>query len=192
MINLFPTPINLIKNPNHSQIRDRYINHCLNIPNQVPPGGQDWISKNVLNTFGTYSLWPDPVFKQLNTWIIGEVKKFKDNLGFGGGVEHFESWLNIYKKNYFQEWHNHNFALISAIYYLKTDKDSAKTWFKTPIPENPNKPIFNENNPYTWEKYSIDQEEGTLILFRSDLNHCVEAHPTDSVRITLAYNFKKN
>jgi len=188
MINLFSTPIKIVKN--NSFKNNHLINYCYELSKKIESGGEHWIAKNTYNTSTTYNICKDPKFKQLNDWIYKEVDVFVKDIGFKGFDKSKNwGWFNIYNKDNFQEWHNHNFRLVSAIYYLKADKTSAKTWFKNPLPENPNTPEFDSNNPYTWSTYFVEPKNNTLVIFKSNLEHCVEAQQNDSTRITLSYNF---
>ena len=188
MINLFPTPIKIIKNDSFEN--NHLIEYCHELSDKIDSGGKNWISKNTYNTSTTYNICGDPNFNQINNWIYNEVDSFVKEIGFEGFDKSKNwGWFNIYNKKDFQEWHNHNFSLVSCIYYLKINKNSAKTFFKNPLPENPNNPKFNSSNPYTWSTYCIEPESDTLVIFKSDLNHCVEQHLDDSTRITLSYNF---
>jgi len=188
VINLFPTPIKIVENKSFDGTD--LIKHCKKLSKKVEGGGKNWLTKNVFNTSYTYNICNDKKFLNLNNWINNEVNSFAKEIGFEGiDTSQNVGWLNIYKKNDYQEWHNHNFNLFSAIYYLKINTGSAKTYFKNPLPENPNIPEFNPNNPYTWKTYFVEPKDNTLIIFKSDLEHCVESHKDNSTRITLAYNF---
>ena len=188
MLNLFATPLKIVKNNSFKSLN--LINHCNKLSKKVDSGGQHWINKNIYNTSFTYNICKDPKFKKLNDWVNKEVDVFVKELGFKGfDISKNVGWFNIYGKNDYQEWHKHNFRLASAIYYLKVNKNSAKTWFKSPLPDNPNAPEFDVNNPYTWRTYFIEPENDILVMFKSDLDHCVEPQQDNSTRITLAYNF---
>ena len=188
MINLFPTPLKIVTNKSFKNTD--LVKHCHKLAKKVDRGGNNWINKNTYNTCTTHNICKDIKFKKLNDWIYREVNLFVKEIGFKG-VDKSKTigWFNIYNKKDFQELHNHNFHLVSAIYYLKTDKNSAKTWFKNPLPENPNAPEFDSNNPYTWGTYFVEPKNNNLIIFKSNLDHCVEIQQDDSTRITLAYNF---
>ncbi len=188
MINLFSTPIKIVKN--NSFESKNLIKYCYDLSNKIDSGGKHWIAKNTYNTSTTYNICEDSNFNQINNWIYNEVDSFVKEIGFKG-VDKSKNWgwFNLYNKNNFQEWHNHNFHLVSAIYYLKINENSAKTFFKNPLPENPNRPQFDPNNPYTWSTYFVEPKNDTLVIFKSDLDHCVEPHLDDSTRITLSYNF---
>jgi uncharacterized protein (TIGR02466 family) len=187
MINLFTTPLKIVKNKPFKN--NDLVDYCHELSKTVDRGGEDWITRSY-NTSTTYNICKDEKFKKLNDWIHNEVNVFVKEIGFSG-VDKSKTmgWFNIYNKKDFQEWHNHNFNLVSAIYYLKAGKNSAKTWFKNPLPENPNTPEFDPNNPYTWTKYFVAPENNSLVIFKSNLDHCVEAQQNDSTRITLSYNF---
>jgi len=186
--NLFPTPIKIVKN--NSFENNHLVDYCHELSNKIESGGKNWVARNTYNTNTTYNICKDPKFNQINNWIYNEVDSFVKEIGFEGFDESKNcGWFNIYNKKNFQEWHNHNFHLVSAIYYLKINKNSAKTFFKNPLPENPNKPKFDSNNPYTWGTYFIEPENNSLVIFKSSLDHCVEPHLDSSTRITLAYNF---
>ena len=188
MINLFPTPLNIVEN-NSVDTKD-LVDHCINLSKQVERGGEHWLSKNVFNSSYTHNIYKDSKFKDLNNWIAKEVNLFANALGFKKlNLDKTNGWFNLYNKKDYQEWHNHNFALISVIYYLKANSNSAKTHFKSPLPDNPNTPDFNPSNIYTWKTYFIEPKQDTLVIFKSDLDHSVEAQKEDLTRITLAYNF---
>ena len=188
MLNLFPTPIKIVENSSFDC--SNLVSYCKKLSKNVERGGENWITKSVFNTFNTYNICNDSKFTVLNNWINKEVDTFVKEIGFSGvNDSKTGGWFNLYNKNDYQEWHNHNFHLVSAIYYLKANKNSAKTYFKNPLLENPNKPVFDSNNLYTWQNYFIEPKDNTLVLFRSDLNHCVESHENNSTRITLSYNF---
>ena len=188
MLNLFATPVKIVKNNSFENLD--LVDHCQELSKKVESGGKHWINKGIYNTSNTYNICRDNKFSQLNDWINKEVDVFVKEIGFSGfDKSKTMGWFNIYNKKDSQEWHNHNFSLVSAIYYLKVDKNSAKTWFRNPSPENPNIPEFDPNNPYTWSTYFVEPENNSLVIFKSSLDHCVEPQQDDVTRITLAYNF---
>ena len=46
---------------------------------------------------------------------------------------------------------------------------------------------YNEDNSSNWH---MPFEEGKLLVFRSDMFHCVEQHMLETDRISLAINYK--
>jgi ectoine hydroxylase-related dioxygenase (phytanoyl-CoA dioxygenase family) len=51
-------------------------------------------------------------------------------------------------------------------------------------------PLYDKNNPYTWQNFDFTPEPGKLIMFKSDVRHSVGKNKSDETRISLAYNFK--
>jgi len=113
MINLFPTPLNIVEN-NSVDTKD-LVDHCINLSKQVERGGKHWLSKNVFNSSYTHNIYKDSKFKDLNNWIAKEVNLFANALGFKKlNLDKTNGWFNLYNKKDYQEWHNHNFALFKS------------------------------------------------------------------------------
>ena len=96
------------------------------------------------------------------------------------------------KKNDFQEYHNHVEHTLSAIYFLKSDEDkNAKLHFKRPFATRSND-IKSDNNEIFDERQYYKPIPGSVIVFPSSLEHCVEKENSNETRITMAYNFNMN
>ena len=79
-------------------------------------------------------------------------------------------WGAVYGKGNYTKKHDHNNALFSFVYYLKTDNCN------TPL-------VFDELN------YSYTPIQDEIIFFPGDLIHHVPPHNFDNDRIVLAGNF---
>lgn len=190
MINLFCTPIDIITNTQHKLMTALLPKYCEHLAEKVANGGKYWLAQNLKNTFNTYNIYKDKNFEKINDFITSAVYNYIRQIGHKKlDLKKTEAWYNIYDKKSFQEWHNHNFALASCIYYLQSDENSSRTLFKNPLPDNPNRPDLDKNNMYTWEHYYVNPLEGDLVIFPSSLEHCVQMHMSDTKRISLAYNF---
>ena len=187
MINLFPTTI---YETYYEGDLTPYINKCIELKDKVKSGGNNWINRPY-NTSETYDLFKDKFFKKLKDFFNKHVVIFTKTIGMKNfNTKKARAWFNIYNKNDSQEFHNHNFETISGIFYLKSSEGDANTYFKSPVTRLPTDPEFDKNNPYTWKVYKSYPIQGKLLLFRSDLDHCVERQVMDSNRITIAVNYK--
>lgn len=188
----FPTVLGSVSNPNHNSLVEDLLPHCLNIKQKIEPGGQGWLSNKTYNTSdGKYDIFLDNKFKILNNWVRQQVEIYCKELGiFVDSLSNNGSWFNIYYRNDFQETHVHPTSVISAIYILTCNNDGARIFFNSPL-----------SNMY-YVKKKVDKQEmvdqiicssvpGTLIIFPSYLPHAVERHESDSIRISLSYNFKQ-
>lgn len=184
-----PIAIGVEDNKNHYKIETSLIKYCLSNKKSFGKGGKNWTSK-VYNTCGIKNLHDIEEFNILNKWIFNEVCIYAGEIGYyKKPITCNQSWFNIYKKYDYQEYHTHGNFDISAVYFLKSNKNSSKLIIKSHEPVCTT-PIFIESNPYTWRRLNIDPVPGRLIIFKSNVEHCVEQHKSKDTRISLAYNFK--
>ena len=187
VVNLFPTTI---YETYYKDDLTPYINKCMRLRDNVKVGGGEWINKPY-NTAGTYDLFKERFFKKLLDFFNEHVMIYTETIGLKKvDIKQAHAWFNVYNKNDSQEYHNHNFNVVSGIFYLKSDNKDSNTVFKSPINDLPSDAEFDENNIYTWKVYKSYPIQGKLLLFRSNLDHCVERQMVDSNRITIAVNYK--
>ena len=92
------------------------------------------------------------------------------------GYEKNEFWFNAAKPGESTEIHNHNGkAFLSGVFYLQAPKSSGNIHF-----------ILRDGNEYT-----IEPEEGKLILFPAELDHFVPKNFSNDIRISIAFNLYK-
>ena len=83
------------------------------------------------------------------------------------------SWVNIYEKDFYQEFHSHKNSVarcFSGVAYL--------TPLASPI-------VFGID-----EGMEIKPEEGDVLVFEDDLLHRVSPNKSDELRISLAFNYQ--
>lgn len=183
---IFSTPIFL---KDYKKNTNFLLEHCYQLKNKINIGGKEWIAKPI-NSFDTYNLFNDLIFKELWSWVDNEVNFFAKEIGLVKQLKRQISWYNIYRKNDFQEFHNHNFNVISGIFFLKGESNDADVIFKNPMPENPHDPPCSQDNPFTWKTVRVPAKTNQLILFKSNLDHCVEAQPNENLRVSLSFNYE--
>ena len=92
------------------------------------------------------------------------------------GFKTNEFWFNISEPGDSTGWHDHKeYAKLSGVFYIAIPKDSGDI-------------LFRKKNGNVYEEWSIQSEEDKIILFNSDLEHCVEKNDGDGKRISLAFN----
>jgi uncharacterized protein (TIGR02466 family) len=186
----FPSAIGIVDNEDNNKIKNSLAKHCISLSKKKERGGKDWVANNTYNTLNTYNIINDNKFNILNEWVLEKINNYKNKLNILNNLKMEGGWFNIYKKNDYQEFHDHGEHSLSAVYFLKSDpKKDAKLIFKNPIPNAYNMPEYNFIN---FSKKAIyDPVPGRLIIFPSYLEHCVEQQKTNNVRISVAYNFNK-
>jgi len=101
-------------------------------------------------------------------------------------------WCNRYKKNYYQELHNHVAPNhhFSCNYIVKTDKDCGDFLIKNEKFDTLTSLGISGFLDYEKEFYTANNVPGNLIIFPSYLKHLVTANQTDNLRATISANFE--
>lgn len=154
-----------------------------------PEGWENDIQTNFnvrLNSIDYFNL--KNLRKFIDNHVTEYVKITKPQINSPPKLKH--SWINITNFNQSQEWHTHNDAFISGVYYYKTsDKDGNL------IVRNPNPFIrsgFFPGGINYLEKFEIPPKIGKIILFPGWLEHRVEVNKTTEDRISIAFNYYTN
>ena len=185
-VKLFPKVIGYFKNPDLSE-HNNIVKKCYNIKNKISSGGENWLS-GVYNTCGKINLYHEKEFKPLLDWIDTQVIEYVDNLKIKFNTGNKEAWFQIYGRGDYQDYHTHPTSNLSAIYFLKGKEKSAPTIF-TDFNFSTNYFYIitpTEDNSRDW---TIPFKEGVLLIFRSEVPHCVPKNNT-SERITIAINYE--
>ncbi len=98
-----------------------------------------------------------------------------------------ESWFNKTEKGQTHHRHWHPNSLYSGVVYIKSSGTSGGTRFITSQYDTIEYGI-NDSNIYNSRSWTVDPQEGSMIIFPSNLEHMVSEYEGDSPRITLAFN----
>ena len=184
----WPVQIGYYDNPDHFSLEDKLTKECSSIMKNTKKGGKGWISDSTYNTSnGVHEVHKNKKFDLLNKWILNQVNKYIEETSMVFKIKEMDSWFNIYKKNDFQEFHEHYNSCISCVYFLKSNKKSSRLIFKSSVSDFKNIKYNNFvslNAPVHYQPIP-----GRLIVFRSFMFHCVEKQKNNELRISLAYNF---
>ena len=103
-------------------------------------------------------------------------------------------WMCRYDKGDYQEQHNHigqYGSQLSCSYFLQIPPDSGKFAFSCPAQDFYGMTGFYDFCQKVPQRIHYpEQEEGTLLIFPSFLDHFVTANNTNRVRSTISMNFK--
>lgn len=99
-------------------------------------------------------------------------------------------WFNINKKYNYNAPHVHTRTSFSAVLYLKVPKNSGRIVLHSYAPDFNG--IIDAPNDLTCRVHKFQPEQGTFLVFHSDLKHSVEQNLTDDEddeRISIAFDF---
>lgn len=189
---VFPTAILNDRIEDFESINTTLVEHIRGIQETVPTGGSNWLGKPY-NTCGTYNIIDDPAFNTITEQVTKAVHSYARKLGINTNRNKFtatEGWLNIYSQQDFQEFHYHSGFVFSAVYYVHAPENSSEIIFESPLPPDMNPLPVMLHSGLTDERARYQVSAGQVVVFRSNLRHCVPAHTGIENRISLAFNFK--
>ncbi len=188
--NLYAIPVYKTKLPEHEKVQKEFEDiikkdeHFENV--------SSWYS-NVDTTFGNPEANQLPFNEFIKNAII-VLNKYITHFNIDAPLRYgVECWLNRYKKDCYQEVHNHaGRSVFSCAYMMNTPKDSGNFVFykntydnlhASGLPVLSSKP-FQYNNRIT-----PPLDEGDIIFFPSTLEHYVTGNKTNNHRATISANF---
>ena len=181
---------------NHKEILEQFRPY-LNDPKYFSNDFDDVISKwgcEVKTTIGN-DYAKDMPWENLKSLILQHGKKLVDSYQPTTTYDLFISmlWANIYNKHDFQEIHNHvnGGAHFSFAYLLESDNSAQSSQFQFVNDDIFCKTIFPVNrfsDPVASTLYRPKQQQGTLLIFPSNLKHHVTQHLSNTRRSTVSGN----
>ena len=176
-VELFPTPVCIIKNNNKENKKElafltkrEYLNNT---------GNQTSVDNYVLN---------NTKVSGLSKWIrkavedyFAEIYRPKHNVG----LTITQSWVNKTPAGGFHHKHAHSNSLVSGVYYLEGSQNDRIYFGK----ENymPISVATDDHTPFNSQSWWLPAIKGTLILFPSSITHWVEP-VKEKTRYSLSFN----
>ena len=192
----FPIHIGCVINPFHEEIENELTQQCVNIKKSYKKDFEKYRKKDEIKNSSQsplldwlyfqqnspYNLLEDQKFNRLHNWIDDQIGEYTEKLKFKRKVKCSEGWFNVYEKYEYADYHSHIPNILSCVYFLNCEEKGAKLL------------IRNKNDAlvYHCDIVSIIYHHpipGKLVIFSSHLEHAVQQHNTDNLRITLAYNY---
>ena len=99
----------------------------------------------------------------------------------------FDPWINFYKRNQYQEIHEHTENSLVCVMFFNKGPDFSSFYFydrnNTCLDENTKKLLQYQNI------HHVDYQAGDVIFFPGHMLHGVTPHKSDEVRKTFSVNF---
>jgi len=141
-------------------------------PHQQKFEEQTWNCKIRTSNTLTHNILNLPDLHELKMHALSHVSNYmyQTKLFLDGYIR--ESWINIYEKDFYQEFHTHTgpiYKYISAVIYLTDDNSEIE---------------FNLE-----KRTKIKPEFSQILIFPEHIPHRVIQNKNDKLRISLAFNF---
>ena len=165
-------------------ITEEHVNYCLNKElnetGVIKSNHGGWQS-DYLNTVDFNNL--ESLFTQLNAKIFETAQSIDTRVKLN--IQ--DAWININRKHHYNEYHIHPLCTLSAVVYLKCNKDSGGIVFNSNSSRQ-HYPLKEYSSMLFQEYKKIEPEIGKLIIFPAWLNHKVLPNLSETERISIAFN----
>lgn len=154
-----------------------------------PQGWNDGVKTNIKSRFNTIQ---DFEMTNLAAYIETHIRKYISQVGAWEPMPNKlgHSWINVVDKDCGQDWHQHQDATISGVYYYQTTGNDGDISFRTPnqFVELELFPLGNTVNKF----YNVQPKVGKIVLFPGWVSHRVEANTQDTTRISISFNYLRD
>lgn len=133
----------------------------------------------------------DKELPRIRQFIENSINEYVDNIICPKYDLNFyitQSWITFTNPGGFHHSHSHKNSIISGVFYFNAEDGKDEIMF---MHDRESKNIIIERksfNLYNCTSWNFPVKTGDLIIFPSDLEHCVSKTLSDSLRISLAFN----
>lgn len=104
-------------------------------------------------------------------------------------VELYNIWVNINPKGAYNHLHNHAGALLSGVYYVKSEEGNGNIFFERSDNAEYFLPPLAQPNYFTSTATTYKSITSALYIFPAWLKHSVQPNMLDSDRISISFNY---
>ena len=186
---IFSTPVWTSIIPNHKQVNKKMFSYIKSIQSADPNGK---IKSNINGWHSQYFNLEDEEPKFFINSISTTLSESFNDMDWDlkkSEIKITSMWSIINLKNASNARHIHPNNYISAAYYIKASKNSGDIVFYDPRSANTIRfPNVSNTNKLNSNIFSVQPEEGLLVLFPSYLHHSVNINNSEEERIVLSFN----
>ena len=181
IVQLFSYPIFVTKYPHNF---DQELKYILDLDYHT--SGERWDSTYASQSKDSFVLDRIALVK-IRTFIALTLDEFMNDVyGSSDRLTITQSWVNRSGKNCHHPMHQHPNSILSGVWYPSIHEDSPHIQFNKKTPSISFKK--HTNNAYNSDNCLIPMKAGDLIIFPSNLSHCVPPNKIDQERVSLSFN----
>ena len=186
---IFPIPVWISIIPKGDELNKKMYKYIKSLQAADPKGKyksnlKGWHSEN-------FDLKAEEVIFFINT-ISNNLNSTFNNMGWdleNNEVKITSMWSIINKKEASNSKHIHSNNYISAAYYVKAPNNCGNIMFHDPISARTiRNPKIKNRNKLNSNIFSVEPQEGLLVLFPSYLEHSVDMNESNDERIVISFN----
>ena len=125
--------------------------------------------------------------------LVQEIADLVDSYRLNCAIDLTSLWFNINSQYSYNVTHSHPGALLSGVLWVKVPKDSGKFYFVLPDSYFQPELVVNTEESYANEinlfgGYPVDDREGRMMIFPSNMPHRVTMNKSTEDRISISFN----
>lgn len=166
---------------------------------EIDEQGQLWCKKNYKGGYTSYGSIAQlhqisTTFEELEKEINKHVRKFVKHLEMDINPKELKMsscWINIMPTDVLHTMHIHPLSVISGTYYVQTPKNCSSIKFEDPRLESfmASPPRKHNAKDHNLRHYSLQPQEGQVVLFESWMRHEVPKNNAAKERISISFNY---
>lgn len=167
---------------------------------RIDEEGQIWSQKNYPGGYTSYGSiaqlhQASTTFEILEKEINKHVRKFVKHLQMDIDPKELRMsscWVNVMPTNVTHSMHLHPLSVLSGTYYVQTPKNSSAIKFEDPRLDSfmASPPRKHDAKTINQRHFSLQPQEGHVVLFESWLRHEVPANQANKERISISFNYE--
>lgn len=158
------------------------------IPNTKP---DDWACTVYTTLHSEIDLFEVHPFSEMKPIVLREIKRYADAMHMHAPLENLrvlDAWINVYEEGDSQEMHVHKNSVFSGIYYIQAPEGCSAVMFRSSEADTMIDPPKTATDELNATEAVFPAVAGRMIIFRSNLQHCVLSNSTKSPRISFSFN----
>ncbi|QDV24973.1 2OG-Fe(II) oxygenase family protein [Aureliella helgolandensis] len=194
----FPTLLGRFQVPESDLSNPGLLKELLHRESSAP--SRDYANVGGWHSSGNLLEWPLPEIVKLRGWIstalasmvraTGQLPEVQGRAEAPRGSFRLTAWGNVSRKGNYHRLHNHPNNAWSGVYYVTGD-NSQETGLGGALELYDPRPftemVETPGNPYG-QRLLVRPAAGLLVVFPSWLYHFVHPNPSDTLRVSIAFN----
>lgn len=189
---LFPTVVQTTDIENADALNERLVDAVATLQTQIPnTKPDDWACSVYTTLHSEIDLFAIHPFSEMKPIALREVTRYADTMHMhapAANLRILDAWINVYETGDSQEMHVHKNSVFSGIYYVQAPAGCSEVMFRSSEADTMIDPPKTATDELNATEALFPAVAGQMIIFRSNLQHCVLSNTTEAPRISLSFN----
>tara|TARA_Y100000588_G_C14226058_1_gene913175 strand:- start:1015 stop:1620 length:606 start_codon:yes stop_codon:yes gene_type:complete len=189
---LFPTVVQTTDIENADVLNQRLVKAVSTLQTQVPnTKPDDWACSVYTTLHSEIDLLEIHPFSEMKTIVLREISRYADAMHMhapAANLRILDAWINVYETGDSQEMHIHKNSVFSGIYYVQAPEGCSEVMFRSSEADTMIDPPKTATDDLNATEALFPAIAGQMIIFRSNLQHCVLSNKTEAPRVSLSFN----